>query len=269
MLWCPSAQERGSDVTLALSPLPTGEVLPRELYDRAAELSSRFCVEIRIADQCQLDYNTFQSVSYDDPEKVEKALDILELALARYPEGYLDQLKYSGIQRIRIEVVGSLKPESDADVSKTAEAFSREGSTEYLLVLDGDALNETNIHHELSHIADKRILLNSVLRKDAVFSDEAWMALQPEGFAYADSYTDISADVEEFYGSGYFARNYACVSASEDKATMMETAIMARTDIYDKNPHLLPKLEYSCACIRDSFDTTGWPEVAPWEQLLD
>lgn len=26
--------------------------------------------------------------------------------------------------------------------------------------------------------------------------------------------------------------------------------------------------EFYAACIRDSFDTTGWPEQLPWERLL-
>lgn len=268
MLWDPSVAANGKDIALTLEDAAAEDTLPQELYDRAAELSRRFGVDLRIADQCQLDYGTFQSRSFDEVQRVEAALDIVEQALSRYPEGYLDQLRYGGIQRVRIELVADLKPDADADVSSTAEAFSRDRTFEYLVVLDGDALNETNIHHELSHIADKRVLLNAAVREDALFSAEAWMELQPEGFAYADSYTDVSADVKAFYGSGYFARNYACVSASEDKATMMECAIMGRSDIYNANPHLMPKLEYYCACIRDSFDTAGWPEVTPWEQLL-
>ena len=31
---------------------------------------------------------------------------------------------------------------------------------------------------------------------------------------------------------------------------------------------LRDKLAYYAACIRDSFDTTGWPEVTLWEEPL-
>ena len=31
----------------------------------------------------------------------------------------------------------------------------------------------------------------------------------------------------------------------------------------------LRKLEYLCRCIRDCFDTTGWPETTVWEQVLN
>lgn len=264
----PSTGMDGIDMKLTEEPAPEGTVLPQELYERAAALSARFRVDLRIADQCQLDYNTFRSKSFQDPQKVSEALDILEQALEKYPDGYLEQLKYGSIRRIRIELVADLRPDADADVSSTAAAFSRERKREYLIVLDGDVLKETNLHHELAHVADKRIAMSCALREDALFREEEWMALQPEGFVYADSYRDISDDVTAFYGSGYFARDYACVSASEDKATMMETAIMGRADIYGRNPHLLPKLAYYCACIRDSFDDSGWPETVVWEQLL-
>ena len=49
----------------------------------------------------------------------------------------------------------------------------------------------------------------------------------------------------------------------------MEKAMMLERAVFDANPGLMSKLRYYCACIRDSFDTTGWPEKAPWEMLLD
>ena len=93
--------------------------------------------------------------------------------------------------------------------------------------------------------------------------------LLPEGFAYADSYDDVPADVKQYYSSGYFAQDYACISASEDRATMIEKAMLGEAAVFEANPHLLPKLQYYCDCIRDSFDTAGWQEILPWEQLLE
>ena len=28
------------------------------------------------------------------------------------------------------------------------------------------------------------------------------------------------------------------------------------------------KFAYYCQCIREGFDTTGWPETTPWEEML-
>ena len=44
--------------------------------------------------------------------------------------------------------------------------------------------------------------------------------------------------------------------------------MLLKREVFEANPRLLPKLQYYCDCIRDSFDTTNWPQVLPWEQLL-
>jgi hypothetical protein len=31
---------------------------------------------------------------------------------------------------------------------------------------------------------------------------------------------------------------------------------------------LTEKLDYYCRCIRDAFDTSGWPDTVLWEQYL-
>lgn len=94
------------------------------------------------------------------------------------------------------------------------------------------------------------------------------MALQPEGFAYAGSYNKIPDSVKKYYDSGYFVQDYACVSAGEDRATMLEKAMLEERAVFAENPGLIPKLRWYCGCIRDSFDTTHWPEATAWEQLL-
>ena len=48
----------------------------------------------------------------------------------------------------------------------------------------------------------------------------------------------------------------------------MEYAMMDWDWVFDTYPHIREKLDYYCRCIRDSFDTTGWPEVTRWEQPL-
>ena len=38
---------------------------------------------------------------------------------------------------------------------------------------------------------------------------------------------------------------------------------------FSQRPNLIPKLEYYGKCIRDTFDTTGWPAQTLWEQTLE
>ena len=40
------------------------------------------------------------------------------------------------------------------------------------------------------------------------------------------------------------------------------------TNTFEVHPGLVGKLRYYSQCIRDCFDTTGWPEVTVWEECI-
>lgn len=268
LFWDPAAETNGEPIDLIPETVPAGEILPRELYDRAAELSERFSMDIRIAERCVRGYPNYTAEALTDPEATADALDVLEHTLSQYPAGFFAQLGYGEVETVRIEIVDDLKPKSGADVSSTTSAFSRKCDGYHLLVINGRRIREAVIFHELSHVIDRRLDWDSRLRPDALYSEEGWMALQPAGFAYAGSYTNIPESVTKFYDSGYFVKKYSCISATEDRATMLEKAMLGEAAVFEANPYLIPKLEYYCACIRDSFDTEGWPETTLWEELL-
>ena len=268
LFWEPADGAEGEDLDLSPEVIPEGSILPRELYDRAAELSERFDLDIRIADQAVRDYTGYDSELLTDPEVTAQALDELERVLKRYPEGFFTQLKYGDRHVVRIELVDSLSGKEGHDVSSGTSAFTVRRPGYCMIVLNARRIRESVVFHEFSHVIDDRMAYEARLRPEAMYSEEAWLSLQPEGFAYADSYQNIGEEVTKFYDSGYFGSNYACVSATEDRAVTMEKACMADRAVFDANPHLMAKLEYYCSCIRDSFDTSGWPETLPWEQLL-
>lgn len=269
MFWDPAVPTEGEPVDLAPETVPEGRLLDRELYDRAERLSEQYGLDIRIADRCIRDYTNYAAGELTDPELTAQALSVLESALACYPEGFFRQLGFSDVETIRIEMVDDLKVKADADDAKQTSAFAQERDGYYLLVFNAERIQKKMVFHEISHIIDKRLAWDAKLREDALYSEDRWMALQPEGFAYAGSYTDIPDSVKKYYDSGFFVRDYSCVSASEDRAMLMEKAMLGEKEVFDANPHLMPKLRYYCDCIRDSFDTTGWPEVTFWEKLLD
>lgn len=268
MFWDPARETEGADMDLLPEPIPEGVLLPRELYDRAEELSRRFDLDIRIADRAIRSYSSYSADMLTDPEITAHALDVLEAALSAYPEGFFTQLKYNNRHAVRIELVDALAAKSDKDVSSGTSAFTGHRDRYSVVVLNAPLIQEAVLFHEVSHIIDKRLAWDARLREDALYSEEDWLALQPEGFEYAGSYTNIPEHVKKFYDSGYFVQDYACVSASEDRATVLEKAMAGEQRVFDANPHLMPKLRYYCDCIRDSFDTTGWPGVTRWEQLL-
>lgn len=235
-----------------------------KLYERAANISEQYGVDIRFADLCQLDYGEFTADEANDFKSVSEALDNLENALERYPKGFFKQLSYGNVSSTHIELVTNLI--SPAEMPNTV-AFSREEGDHSLIVMDISTAAEWEFYHEVSHIIDKRLEWDARLRSEALYSNDGWLALQPEGFEYTYSYTDIPDNISEFDYTEYFARDYAMISPTEDRATMMEAAMSGYFDT-EKGSPLWNKLDYHSRCIRDCFDTTGWPEVTAWEEAL-
>ena len=271
MFWDVSAGSAGEDIPMA----PVGEaelpqtLLEPQLYERAAQLSRRFGVDIRIAEQCSLDYSHYDTHPLADPVFVRSALDVLEESLSRYPEGFFRQLHFGSIESIRIEVVGGLTLKSDVTThTDDAGAFAQNRGSYYEIVLDGYLMQPSTLFHEFSHIIDARLAWDAAIREDALYSEEAWLALQPDGFRYAMSYLTIPEDVLRYIDSGYFITEYALCYPTEDRAVLMESAMENYYWDFEPGSGKREKMQFYADCIRDCFDTTGWPEVACWEQVL-
>lgn len=271
LFWDTQGETRGEDLPMeeGEEPVPGGTLAPAELYDRAAELSRRFGVDVRIADRCALDYTGYTAWAVSDGAALTEAMEVLERALSAYPEGFLEQLKYDRIGSIRIELVGGLSAKEDAPESISAAAFTQERVDHYLMVADVYMVNEAAVYHELSHIIDSRLAWDAGLREGALFSEEDWLALQPAGFQYAWSYRNIPESVTAYYSSNYFVMDYSCTFPTEDRATLLGAAMTGAFDEFENRPALLTKLDYYSRCIRDCFDTAGWPSVTLWEEPLN
>ena len=271
MFWDVDAECEGEDLQM----VPLGEtqqsqpVVEAFLYERAAQLSQRFGVDIRIAEQCSLDYSHHEAYELTDPTFIRSSLDILEQSLSRYPEGFFRQLTYGSVESIRIELVGiiSVKP-GVTRYSDYPDAFAQDRGSYYGIVANGYMLQESIVFHEFSHIIDSRLEWDSFIRSDALYSEEAWLALQPEGFEYAMSYTNIPAQLQSFMDSDYFMSAYALTYPTEDRATLLAAAMECYTWDFEPGTGRRAKMQYYADCIRDCFDTTGWPEITYWEQAL-
>lgn len=138
-----------------------------------------------------------------------------------------------------------------------------------LIVLDTQKINVELLYHEVSHAIDKRLAWDAFCRSDALYSEDAWMALQPEGFdyAYSYSYMEIPGELNSYAESWYFTDQYAMTFPTEDRATVLAAAIAGSSD-FPQGSNLWKKLDFYCRCIRDCFDTTGWPAETSWEAAL-
>ena len=271
--WDTSVRVAGED--LALQPysgeIPGGYTANKALYRRAQALSEAYGVDIRIADQCQLDYEEYYGYQVYDQAKLTYALDQLEVALSQYPKGFFGQLLYGNLNSIRIEFIGGLEKKYMADDAAytSFSAFAQERGDHYLVVVDVDFATVDTYYHEFSHIIDKRLEYDAALRSEALYSDGAWMELQPEGFGYSYSYDYLPEDVDSSRYDGWFVDYYACTFPTEDRARIMEYAMAQIYWPFEGDTPIDDKLAYYSRCIRDCFDTTGWPEKTVWEQAID
>ena len=270
MFWDVDTAQEGEN----LSVTPWGAVqapepvMDKGLYQRAQALSQRFGVDICIAEQCSLDYTHYQADALEDPYWIRNALDVLERAFSSYPEGFFRQLPCGDRLQIRIELVANLRGQDHMDTHPASVGgFVQTASDHYLIVFDSLSVDTQAVYHELSHVIDKRLEWDATLRSQALFSEEVWLSLQPEGFRYAHSYTDMPDAIAAYENSGYFVSSYAMTFPTEDRATLM-SLIMSDKTALQENPGMAEKMRYYAACIRDCFDTEGWPETTLWEQGL-
>jgi hypothetical protein len=117
-----------------------------------------------------------------------------------------------------------LKPEVTTHTD-SAGAFAQDKGSYYLVVLNGFTFQQSTIFHEFSHIIDSRLEWDSVIREEALYSEAAWLTLQPEGFCYAMSYLDMPEETYRYIESGYFINDYALTYPTEDRAVLMESAM--------------------------------------------
>ena len=270
MFWDIDEASQGED--LALIPMEEPQkpqpLLEQAFYERAQTLSERFGVKILIAEQCAADYSHYDSYPLTDSVFVSEALDLLETCMERYPEGFFRQLPHGTFEHIQLELVGALMlKEGVENQTDSTAAFVQEQDGFIRIVFDGFILSQDTVYHEFSHVIDRKLAWDAQIREDALYSEEGWLALQPEGFAYAMSYTNMPEENLQYTGTGFFAESYAMTYPTEDRATLFADA-MTQSPLLEASAGMQAKLDYYARCIRDCFDTEGWPEVTAWEQPL-
>jgi len=252
-----------------------GEAVSEALYQKAAELSEKYQVEIKIAEQCAEEVFDFRFVKELDEVYIEDGLQIVEKVLSAYPDGFFKQLLRGSFKSIEMHLVGDvLKKELPEEGLGGFTSFVGAASEEMgKLVLGVDISQpggiEQTMHHEIMHLINGKLEFDASMREDALYSEEAWSALNPEGFTYLETYDEVPDSV---YSDGYdlyFVDIYSRTFAKEDRARIMEYGMINADWMFIACEERTAKLQYLSDCIRDAFDTTGWPERTVWEQTID
>ncbi len=253
--------------------LTAGTAVSQALYDRAAALSEQYGVTIRIADQVMTEYGDFAAAVEADERYVSSGLDAAESVLSSLPQGFMGQLLYGNQVEIEFHLTGALTKLDLPEVVSGFTSFSgfvqtMEGKTALVVDITRAGSLEQTIYHEIVHLIDNKLTFDANLREGALYSEEAWAALNPEGFTYAETTSEMPMSYFTDGYEGWFVDLYSRTFAREDRARILEYAMVSSDWTFSSAPRRLAKLEYLCACIRDSFDTTGWPEQTIWEATL-
>ena len=246
---------------------PDGMSADASLYERAKSLSDHFGIEIRIADQCETEFTSFSCYPVSDYGPVSAGLDLLEDALSVFPEGFFRQLIYGHIDRVQFQLVGGLAATNGFGGDMSYAAFTDANGSVCKIVLDIYSLSKNTVWHELSHAIDRRLAWDATYRDEALFTEEGWSALNPDGFTYTGEYGSLGTNIQpEWYS--YFIDDYSMINATEDRARIFEYAVEDSGTLFRDAPGLIAKLQYYSDCIRDCFDTALWPEITAWEAPL-
>ena len=267
LFWDLSKETWGSDLSTELLPEPSEAMA--QLRTRADALEGEYGVDILIGEDCPTEFFDFRGEAITDWEEISAELDAIEIALGNYPAGFFRQLKFDGVQGIQICLIQNIEATDAERVGGIYNAFASQDSDRYTLVFDIPTTNEYTYYHEISHVIDRYLAWNVWEQEDALYSEVQWEALNPDGFQYAYSYGSDLSWFDYSYHTDWFIDSYAATYPTEDRARIMEYAMAEYNSYYFRQgTGLYEKLSYYARCIRDAFDTTGWPEVTTWEQYL-
>ncbi len=272
MFWKTSVNIDGEPLEMSdTGILDQNDLSMDQLKVYAKQLEKKYGILMHIGDDILLEYPEYTITPLNDPSMIAYSMSLVESALEKYPDGFLGQLKFDEVKHVRFDIVGGVSHKSGTDGIDDVGGLANQQGNTYMIVLNADYFNEEVIYHELSHVIDNKLLYDSFDREDALYSEEKWLSLQPKGFDFDYSYLnypDFPSSLAKYEYSGYFLTPYSMTYPTEDRAVILASAMNGNVDDFNANPKAYDKLDYYSKCIRDAFDTTGWPAETSWETML-
>lgn len=272
MFWKTSVNIDGEPLEMSdTGILDQNDLSMDQLKVYAKQLENKYGILMHIGDDILLEYPEYTITPLNDPSMIAYSMSLVESALEKYPDGFLGQLKFDEVKHVRFDIVGGVSHKSGTDGIDDVGGLANQQGNTYMIVLNADYFNEEVIYHELSHVIDNKLLYDSFDREDALYSEEKWLSLQPKGFDFDYSYLnypDFPSSLAKYEYSGYFLTSYSMTYPTEDRAVILASAMNGNVDDFNANPKAYDKLDYYSKCIRDAFDTTGWPAETSWETML-
>ena len=193
-----------------------------------------------------------------------KALEALDKAMARFPEDFFYIVGTpSETAKLQISLVRRLVPNS-YDVPQADGGLQYWiGESAYIALEVGPDV-ERNFYHELCRAMDTYVYANTS-------QYDLWSTKNPEGFQYDGNYDVYQTHEGSPYLEGEnraFIDAYSMTYAHEDRATVMEYALLDGCEEYFQSEIMQHKLTVLCRAIRRAFGWRYYEGTFPWEQYL-
>lgn len=267
--WKPALSPTGDETSYltpfytALEPDASGLA---EIAKQTKVLGEKYGVRIRVWEDAQHVMPEEYTFELEYMVSIyEKCLPVLEKVLSAYPDGFLKKLsKASANGVLTISLVRDIYGDIEQGVLSTVAGvhFWNDGSG-YLAVVADDSL-EQNLYHELFHAID-----SYVMAKSGAYDN--WPDLNPDGFIYDYSYVNNQFREDDQYledENRAFINMYSMSYPKEDRACIMEYAMMEGNESYFQSDIMQTKLKTLCKGIRDAFKLKKYTQPLIWEQYL-
>ena len=229
----------------------------------AQEIAEKYKVEILLntATVAPSDYTfvpEYQVSAY------KKALQALDTAMARFPEDFFRIVGTSSQSRkLQISLVRYLQP-ARYDVPEADGGLQYWIQNSAYIALEVGPDVERNFYHELCRAMDTYVYAHTA-------QYDLWPTKNPEGFQYDGSYDVYETHAGSPYLEGEnraFIDAYSMTYAHEDRATVMEYAMLDDCEEYFQSEIMQHKLTVLCRAIRRAFGLRYYEGTFPWEQYL-
>lgn len=276
----PSVEIEKKEVQLYTPGELSEELLP--LKEKTDALEEKHGVEIFIGEECGNCIGGYSVSPYTEYEHLEEVIEEMERQMAKYPDGFFEQLKFDYIESIEFHLGGLLYGVADDVLSQAGGFKVTEGSKVVIVVDCNDPIAMiSTLHHELAHLIDDKIARTLSSDEYKLDFNTEWEKLNPCEGIYTNTYDEYG--FEEYYkyvydnvlynskdfSQAYFVDYYSMTFPTEDRARLFESVMGTYSEYSDtdfnKAIHLKEKINFYADCMRKSFDTTGWENVE-WEK---
>lgn len=267
--WDPSLSTV-SDENSYVSPYYTAESPDTEGLEQCAqqakELGERYGLRIRIwKDALRVMPEGYSFEAEHLVSVYQQSLTTLEEALSAFPKEIFQKMgKKSDNGKLTIALVREAYESNELGTQSYEEGvyFRSDGSSYIVLAMD-EAMEQA-FYHELFHAMDSYIMTECK-------AYDYWEELNPRGFSYDYSYITNQYREEGQHLEGEtraFIDLYSMSYPKEDRARIMEYAMLDGNEAYFESKTMQTKLKTLCQGIREGFGLTKDSSTFPWEQYL-